>query len=145
MVRPLREWYLPSTGLYPPRTHHLLRYLACQSPIPGIGIHTCQTYSPTITIPIPHSSHKELSNQNSKEFKLYQQARVELSSLKKREGRRREDYSPSLKSCKLWSSNKWEAIHSIHSLPSKNPMFHEAWIWQSTDPGLDHPSAKQYK
>ena len=36
---------------------------------------------------------------------------------KKREGRRREDHSPSLKSCKLWSSNKSEkeAIYFISS------------------------------
>jgi len=59
--------------------------------------------------------------------------------------RKRKKRSPlSIPSCKLWSSNKfkWEAIHSIHSIPSKNPMFHETWIWPSTDPILDHPSVK---
>jgi hypothetical protein len=29
--------------------------------------------------------------------------------------------------------------------PPKNPMFHETWIWLSTNPDLDHPSSKQYR
>jgi hypothetical protein len=59
-------------------------YLACQSPIPGIDIHFCQLYFPTITNPkISLFIPQELPNQNSKEFKLYEQGRVELSSLKK--------------------------------------------------------------
>ena len=98
MVRPRREWYLPSISLHPSQTHHLLaqRCLACQSPTPGTGIHSHQTYTPAITNPIPHTSHKDLPDQNSKEFKLYRQGRVKLSSLKKRE-KEREVHSPSLK------------------------------------------------
>ena len=78
MVCPLREWYLPSTGLSPSRTYHLLaqRCLVCQSPTLGIDIHSCQTCTLAITNPtsqtFTHSSHKGLPYQNSKEFKLYQ-------------------------------------------------------------------------
>ena len=55
--------------------------------------------------------------------------------LKKRERekkKKKKKKSPlSISSSKLWSSNKfkWEAIHPIHSIPSKCPMFHETWIW----------------
>ena len=79
--------------------------------------------------------------QNSKEFKIFQQRRVELSSLKKK----REAHSPFQVANYGVQISSNEAIHSIHSIPSKNPMFHETWIWQSTDPVLDHPSAKQYR
>ena len=96
MVRPLREWYLPSTGLYPLETHHLLAqtYLAYQSPILSIDIHSCQAYTPQ-----PQNQHpkhlpihptKVFPYQNSKEFKSFKQGRVELSSFKKTKKRRKE-------------------------------------------------------
>ena len=138
MVHPLREWYLPPTVLNPPQTHHLLaqRNLACLSPVPGIGIHTCQTYSPTITT--PHSSHKDLPNKDSIEFKIYQQGRVELSSLKKRERR-------------PLSIPKRVANHGVQINPSGKPstsfpqtfqIFH---VWLSADPVVDHSLAGQYR
>ena len=153
MVHPLREWYLPSTGLYPTEVHHLLAQiqLACQSLTLGIGIHSCQLCIPATTISYTISSfHRSFPIQNSKDRNSIYSSIGEWSYLlkKKREEGEKKKRSPlSIPSCKLWNSNKfkWEATHSIHFIPSKNPMFHETWIWQSTDPRLDHPSAKQYR
>jgi len=93
------KWYLPPTGLHPIKIHHLLAqpYLAGQSPTPDIDIHFCQLYSPAITISTPQSIPQKLPIQNSKEFKIYQQGRVGLSSLKEREREReREKEKPTL-------------------------------------------------
>ena len=81
---------------------------------------------------LPHSKLQRNSRYSSK---------GEWSYLFKKKQKKKKRSPLSISSCKLWSSNKWEAIHSIHSIPSKNPMFHETWIWQSTDcrclpPGL---------
>ena len=135
MVHPLREWYLLSIGLYPTEFHHLLAQiqLACQSLTLGIGIHSCQLCIPATTISYTISSfHRSFPIQNSKEIQDILAKESGVIFLKK--SKKKKKRSPlSISSCKLWSSNKWEAIHSIHSIPSKNPMFHETWIWQSTD------------
>ena len=71
MVHPLREWYLPSTGLYPTEIHHLLAQTqqACQSLTPSIDIHSCQLCTPAITISYTTSLfHKSFPIQNSKEI-----------------------------------------------------------------------------
>ena len=122
MVHLLREWYLPSTGLHPIKIHHLLAqpYLASQSPTPGIDIHFCQLYSPAITISTPQSIPQKLPIQNSKKFKIYQQERVGLSSLKKREREREwKAHSPSQKVANKRiqiNSNEKLSTSSLHTL-----------------------------
>jgi len=92
-------------------------YLACQSPIPGIDIHACQLYSSVITIPIPHFIPQRAFQSKLQRIQVISASESGVIISKKREGRRREDHSPSLKSCKLWSSNKSEkeAIYFISS------------------------------
>ena len=97
MMHPFREWYLPSTCLHPPQIHHFLAqtYLACQSPILSIGIHVRQLYSPAITIPIPHFSPQIASQSKLQRIQVISASESGVIISKKREGRRREDHSPS--------------------------------------------------
>ena len=92
MVCPLREWYLPSTDLSPSRTHCLLAKKNAWSVSNLLWVLT-STFARRIP-PQPQNQQfkrvpihptKVLPSQNSKEFKSYQQGRVELSALKKRE------------------------------------------------------------
>ena len=108
MVCPLWEWYLQSTGLYPSHTHHLLasRCLACQSPTPGIDIHSCQDIHPRnhkYNIPfIPPRSYR--SKLQRIQVISAKESGVIFFNIYIRE--KKEVHSASLKSCKLWSSNK---------------------------------------
>ena len=98
MVQPLREWYLPPTGLYPTNIHHLLAQtqLACQSLTPSIDIHSCQLCRPAITISYTTSSfHKSFPIQNSKEIQDIPAKESEVIFFKKREKeKKREVHSP---------------------------------------------------
>ena len=125
MVCPLREWYLPSTDLFPLRTHCLLasKCLVCQSHTPGIDIHLHQHNSPAITNPkspqCAHSSQKVLPSPNSKEIQYYISKGVWSCLLKKKWWRKRSSILHSQKSCKIWSSNKKTKFHpSVSPFPS---------------------------
>jgi hypothetical protein len=77
--------------------------------------------------PLQSPSHRpqvhsiKLPIQNSKEIQDIPAKESEVIFSKKRRKKKRSPLS--ILSCKLWSSNKfkWEAIHAIHSIPSKKP------------------------
>ena len=85
------------------------------------------------------SSHKELPNQNSKEFKLISKGEWSyLLFLKKKWGKKREAHSPFQVANYGVQITRKLSTSSLHTLQ----IFHVPWDlnWLSTNPGMDHPS-----
>jgi hypothetical protein len=112
MVCLLQEWYLPSTGLHPPYTHHLLAKKRSSLSVTHSGYwHPhCQIYSPAITIPIPHFIPQRASQPRLQRIQDISARESGVSSLKKEERKR----SP-------FSIPKRVANHGVQINPSRKP------------------------